>query len=103
MPSAPSAGALGRHHEAGDDLLAAGLVEIDLEPVALGGGDAAITELAVEHPSADPVRRRVVVADRPGLALHQHVAAPPPPPHEPQPLFRIAGPAIRAPAVEAAG
>src|SRR3546814_7406410 len=44
-----SSGLVGGHDEAGDHLLVAGLVEADVEALALHRGDAAVAELLMEH------------------------------------------------------
>src|SRR3546814_17382750 len=48
-----SSGLVGGHDEAGDHFLVAGLVEADVEALALHRGDAAVADLLMEHAVAD--------------------------------------------------
>jgi AraC-like DNA-binding protein len=68
----------GRRDEAVHHLLGAGLVERDLELVAVDGTDQAVAELPVEHPGADGKRAGRVAAglDRRRLGAAAGVARP---------------------------
>src|SRR5262245_17742036 len=75
---APSARLVGGKDEAGQHLLAAGLVELDVQLVAVGGDHGAVAELLVEDAGAALVTRAGSGWHRPRLRIdHRREAAGP--------------------------